>query len=258
VVADVSDEPKRRRRRETLDGKRPQIPTLVEYAAEQLRESILSHELPAGEHIRLDSIAQGLGISPIPLREALRILATEGLVVPLRHRGYTVAAATVADLEETYRLRLVLEPLAVTLAVPLLTDADVLRLRGELVLLEAAFAENDWAEYRVHHRALHFGIYERCNSPWLIRFADMLWLNAQRYQRLTIEIAGEFHQRTDEHQQILDACRAREAEAAASLMQIHLGRALGSLRKFLAANGNVMARASATDAEELDDLDAIA
>jgi DNA-binding GntR family transcriptional regulator len=257
----VAAPPKRRRdlaeARGSGPSKRPEIPTLVEYAAEQLRESILSHELPAGEHIRLDAIAQSLGISPIPLREALRILATEGLVVPLPHRGYTVAEANIADLEETYRLRLVLEPLAVRLAVPRLTDADILRLRGELVLLEAAFAENNWPAYRIHHKALHFGIYERCDSPWLVRFADMLWLNAQRYQRLTIEIAGEFSQRTDEHEQILAACRSREAEAGASLMHIHLGRALGSLRKFLAANEHVMNR-EISGPSQLSDLDATA
>src|ERR1700742_5190631 len=97
---------------------RPNIMTLVEYAAGEIREQILSGEMAAGERILLDEVAEELGISPIPLREALRTLATEGLVAPLPRRGYTVAPVTVADLEETYRVRLVLEPLAVKLAVP--------------------------------------------------------------------------------------------------------------------------------------------
>jgi DNA-binding GntR family transcriptional regulator len=210
--------------------------TLVAYASEHLREAIMAGDLAPGQRILLDGVAQELGISPIPLREALRTLATEGIVVPLPHRGYTVAPLAVEDLEETYRLRLLLEPLAVRLAVPRLTEADLRSLSEELDLLDRAFREGHWPDHRTHHRAFHFGIYARCDSAWLVRFAEMLWMNSERYQRMTTRIAGELEQRNKEHRRILTACRKGEAERAGKLMHDHLSRAEASLREFLEAN----------------------
>jgi DNA-binding GntR family transcriptional regulator len=155
--------------------KRAGTPTLAEFAADELRERILSRQLPPGDWIRLDGLAQDLGMSPIPLREALRMLATEGLVVQIPHRGYVVARATVADLDETYRVRLLLEPLAVGLAVPRLEDDDIRRLTKQFELFTEDLRRGDWPAYRIHHRDFHFAIYERCSSQWLLRFTDMLW-----------------------------------------------------------------------------------
>lgn len=221
--------------------------TLVEFAGDQLRERILAGALPPGEWIRLDAIADELGMSPIPLREALRTLVSEGLVVPLPRRGFRVAPATVEDLEETYRLRLVLEPLAVQLATPHLTPLDLKALAGRLDRLASAFNEGDWQEQRTNHRAFHFGIYESCRSAWLIRFIDMLWLNTERYQRMTMQIKGELRQRNREHRQILAACRAGQAGAAGALMHDHLSRALDSLRAFLEENTHLVDAATAAD-----------
>lgn len=225
--------------------------TLVEYAAEQLRESILAGELPAGERVLLDNIANELGISPIPLREALRMLATEGLVVPLAHRGYTVAKLTVPDLEETYRLRLLLEPLAVQLAVPRLTEVDIAHLSTELEALGRAFDEGNWPNHRTHHRNWHFGIYVRCESSWLMRFIDMLWLNSERYQRLTTRIQGELGERMKEHRRIFEAVKANDADAAGGLMHEHLSAAEESLRKFLAENEHMLAPGPAARADQV-------
>jgi DNA-binding GntR family transcriptional regulator len=223
----------------------PSTRTLVEYASQQLREQILSGELGAGDRIRLDVIAQDFGISAIPLREALRTLAAEGLVMPLAHRGYSVAPVTIADLEDTYRIRLELEPLAVRLAVPRLTKADLKALGESLERLGRAFKEGHWPDHRTHHRAFHFGIYERCDSAWLIRFTDMLWTNSERYQRMTTQIKGQLTQRANEHRAILAACRARDADLAADLMHGHLAASLETLREFLVSHDEM---ASAQDA----------
>lgn len=213
------------------DGSSPM--SLVEFAAAQLRENILSGELGAGERIRLDEIAGDLKMSPIPLREALRTLATEGLVIPAPHRGYTVSAVTVADLDDIYRMRLILEPLAVRLAVPHLEDDDLEYLREELDLVNRAVQKGDWPDHRLHHRAFHFGIYDRCESSWLLRFTDTIWLNAQRYQRMSTRIKGELAQRRREHEAILAACEEHDAESASALMHDHLKLAGDRIRAFL-------------------------
>jgi DNA-binding GntR family transcriptional regulator len=212
---------------------RAPIMSLVELAAESLREDVLSGVLKPGERILLDAVASALGMSNIPVREALRTLATEGLVVAVPNRGYVVVAATVDDLDETYRLRMMLEPLAVRLAVPRLTDTDIDHLEAQLRILNEAFGRGEWDTYRVHHRDLHFSIYERSNSPWLVRLTEMLWLNSQRYQRMTTRISGELEERAKEHRNILDACRRGAADDAADLTHDHLFRAKDKIRAFL-------------------------
>jgi DNA-binding GntR family transcriptional regulator len=235
----------RRRRGETGPSRAPEATspatrTLVEHAAEWLRESILSGDLSPGERVRLDGIAQELGMSPIPIREALRMLASEGLVVPLAHRGYTVQPLTVDDLNDTYRLRLTLEPLAVRLAVPHMQEEDITHLVDELDHLEQAFRDSDWPKHRIHHRAFHFGIYRKCNSTWLLRFTEMLWINSERYQRMTTRISGELNERRKEHRRIAAACEERDAERASELMHAHLSMASDTIRTFLSANDHVL------------------
>jgi DNA-binding GntR family transcriptional regulator len=220
----------------SLAGEPHEALTRVDYAVQRLRESILSGDLRAGERLHLDAIAQSLGMSAIPLREALRVLGGEGLVVPSPHRGYTVAPVTVADLDETYRMRLLLEPLAVKLAVPHLSESNHSFLAEQLDLFERAYRDENWADYRLHHRAFHFGIYDRSNAAWLLRFTDVLWLNTERYQRMTALIAGELEQRMLEHRQILAACIAGDGDRAASLMKDHLELAATNIRAFVVAS----------------------
>jgi DNA-binding GntR family transcriptional regulator len=215
-------------------GRRISGPSLVELAADSVRHGILVGDLPAGERILLDELAEELGISPIPVREALRIVATEGLVVPVARRGYTVAPIHVDDLRETYRLRAELEPLAVKLAVPQLTAEALETLEAELELLAAAYEHNDARAHLVHHRAFHFGMYDHCNSPWLLRFTEMLWTNSERYQYMTTRIEGALHQRLNEHRRIFAAVRARDGEGAAALMHTHLNQAEKPVAAFLA------------------------
>jgi DNA-binding GntR family transcriptional regulator len=210
--------------------------TRVDVAASWLRESILSGDLVPGERIPLDRVAERLDMSLIPVREALRMIATEGLVRQLPHRGYLVQPLSVADVDDSYRLRMLIEPLAVRLAVPRLSEADFAALHTDLELLGRSFKAADWPGHRIHHRAFHFGIYEKCESAWLLRFTDMLWVNTQRYQRLTSQIKGELRERMREHERILAACEAGDAERAGGLMLDHLSRAALKIREFLEHN----------------------
>jgi DNA-binding GntR family transcriptional regulator len=214
--------------------------TLVDYAVERLREDILAGDLLPGARLRLDAVAEELGMSPIPLREALRTLSTQGLVTPLPRRGFSVAPLTVKDLDDAYRLRIVLEPMAVQLAVPRLRNDDLAEQRVRLQLLEDAFREGNWPNHRLHHRGFHFGFYERCNSDWLLRFIESLWVNTERYQRITTNLGGELKERMKEHRRILSAARKGDGAGAAELMRDHLSRAAASIRTLLLAQEHVL------------------
>jgi DNA-binding GntR family transcriptional regulator len=209
--------------------------TLVDLAARALRDELQSGRLQAGSRIHLGETAARLGMSPIPVREALRTLATEGLVVSLPHRGYRVPEANLADLEDTYRLRLILDPLAVELAVPNLTPEHVARAEAALARLEAALKAGEWAEIRAANRDFHLAFYEASGSPWLLKLISMLWESSERYQRLSAPYRGTTAQRKAEHVAILEACRSGKARRAAELMHEHLNRTYTMARKALGA-----------------------
>lgn len=75
-----------------------------------------------------------------------------------------------------------------------LTDVDVDELLDELEVLVEAFCDDDWFNYCIHYWVFYFGIYNHCNSSWLLRFMEMLWVNSERYQFMTMRIKGELCQ----------------------------------------------------------------
>ena len=197
--------------------------------------------LPAKSRINIDEVAQMLDMSPIPIREALRALASEGLVVASPHRGYRVRAATLDDLHDTYSLREVLDSMAARLAVPRLTQEDLDRIAEEVERLGESYRQSDWGAFQVHHRRVHFGIYDRCGAPWLLRFVNLLWNNSDRYRLVGSPYRGTPAGRYQEHVEILDACRARDADLAARLMRAHLHRTHEVAASALARGAEIVA-----------------
>jgi GntR family carbon starvation induced transcriptional regulator len=204
---------------------------MVERAVSRLREEILGGELRAGERVHIADAAKRLGISMVPVREALRSLAADGLVHAIPQRGYRVSPVSAEDLEETYRLRLLLDPMATELAVPRMTDADRDELRDALAELQRAHDERDCDLYEAAHRRFHSAVRRPCGSAWLLRFVEVLRDNSLRYQRLPAGRQEDcFQHGVDEHRRIADACLRGDAAAAARLMRDHLQVVLEAVR----------------------------
>lgn len=211
----------------------PDLLTLVGYAEELLREMIFSGELPPGTRIYPEEAASKLGMSSIPVREALRGLAARGLVDASARRGFRVRAADSADFAETYDLRLMLDPHAVRLAVPQLNRAALDRVKSTLATFERTITSGDTHSYYADHRAFHFSIYEHCGSRWLLEIISMLWENSQRYQRLSTGPRGTPEERVAEHRAIAEACEDGDPERAGQLMWEHLERTRAVVAKIL-------------------------
>jgi len=211
--------------------------SLADQAAVLLREEILAGSLQPGDRIHLEGTAARFDMSPIPIREALRMLASEGLVLPLPQRGYRVTAATVDDLDDTYRLRLMLDPMAVRLAVANFDEDDRVHLRECFGKLVESYKRDEWPSHRVHHRNFHFALYSKCGSPWLLRFVSMLWENSDRYQRLSRAGRGSPTQRLEEHRGIMHAALDGDAEEAAQRMEDHLRLTYRTVRGLVEGNG---------------------
>lgn len=204
--------------------RQPKVLTLAGHAEQVLREQIFSGELRPGTRISADGAAAELGMSPIPVREALRSLASRGMVEAIARRGFRVRAADRADFAEIYQIRMLLDPFAAQLAVPRMDDAALAAMDGALAALEQVVLGDDFAHYDARHRAFHFALYDHSGTRWLNDIQSMLWENSQRYQRLSTTARGSRQERVDEHRAIADACRTGDADAAAQLVHDHLDR----------------------------------
>jgi DNA-binding GntR family transcriptional regulator len=170
-------------------------------------------------------------MSPIPIREALRNLVAEALVDPLPQRGFRVRPISLPDLDDIYRVRLVIEPMALRMAIPRL-DARSLReaeLANRRLLMVAADTNRGERPTQLadYHHAFHFSIYRQCGSPWLIQFSEQLWKHSERYFRLALYYEPD---RVTEHGRILAACRERNLKVATQELTSHLRRSHRRIR----------------------------
>jgi DNA-binding GntR family transcriptional regulator len=204
--------------------------TLVDVAVRDLRESILGGELGPGTPLVLTELADRLSMSVMPVREAIRRLQVEGLVDQIPHRGARVRQVSIPDLEDLYSVRMPLEALATREAALRFTEAHYEKLSGVLDEYLAAHQRGDDARGREMHAAFHLGLYEVSGSRWLLRTIEPLWDAAERYQRLSIKLRGTLEERHQEHRQILEHCRNRDAEAAGAALEEHLRRTMNTVR----------------------------
>jgi DNA-binding GntR family transcriptional regulator len=199
----------------------------VDHVVKHLRDGIICGEYPHDTKLLPKAIAERCGTSFIPVREALRILESEGFVVFRHNRGAWVTSLSVADLEDLYELRIELETQAVRRARPC-TERDIQLLRDVVDRIAIANQRNEPQKVVELNRDLHFLIYRRSNSPRRLRTIEQLWLHAERYQRLSVEFRHDAAD--DEHRQIIELLAAGDHNAAADAMGDHLTTTVELLR----------------------------
>ena len=207
--------------------------TLADVALVELKEAIVSGEIPPGTPIRLQEYVDRLQMSSVPIREALRFLEQKGLIERSPHRGVYVSQMSAQDLDDTYQIRLELESKALRMASEAMTDDDSARIT-ELVerYAKASLAGDSVA--RDLHGDIHMSLYELSGSKWLLLLLPMLWDNSERYRRLALPLRGTPEQRIEEHRQIVEAVAAGDPDRAEALLRTHLSNsfeaAIASLR----------------------------
>ncbi|WP_408899876.1 GntR family transcriptional regulator (plasmid) [Nocardioides sp. R1-1] len=181
-----------------------------------LRELIISGELTASEPLRQRDLAARFGVSQTPVREALRRLESEGLVVNDPHRGSTVAASRNGIVQDNSLLRAALEPLGARLAAEAVTEDQLRRLRE----LSDAMKSNldDHERYSALNREFHFAIYEAAASPMLLSMMRLLWQAMPQGPKVTRSHAESAAQ----HDELIDALAARDQERAAEITRVHI------------------------------------
>lgn len=208
-------------------------PTAQEAVLKELRELLLSGELAPGQQIVQEALADELGVSRVPIREALRVLEAEGQVVYEPHRGYFVTSLSLDELLEIYRIRSVLEAEAARAAVRRLTDADVARMADALEAVEQASTAENLTEMASANRIFHFTLLDAAGLPRLVRIVRQLWDATDAYRSRYYSAPEHREAVRAEHRAILAAVQARDADALVSLLDQHRDHAVAALRQAL-------------------------
>lgn len=202
---------------------RLEIQSVVDQVYAVVRERILSGKLPAGIRLRQASLAEELGVSRTPLREALRRLSTEGLVVLEANRGASVALHELGDMLHAWQARLCLEPSAARLAAKVRAQAAV-ELMRRAVERQLQVAD-DVAESFAVNREFHLALVAASGNPHLEQFARMLWLTpigAPIFAGQAVGHKADVRRWADEHAAILDAVERGRAATAERLTAEHI------------------------------------
>jgi DNA-binding GntR family transcriptional regulator len=186
-----------------------------------LRERIFAGVYPAGAALRQDALAADLGVSRIPVREALVQLEAEGLVRIAPHKGASVVALDPDEVLELYALRALVEPELMALSTPLLREEDFAALDGLLDAFDARAGDPlAWGELNT---ALHLALYARAPRPRTLALASGWLRECDRTTRLQLGLgAAGLERARREHRALVDLARAGDAAGAARLTRDHI------------------------------------
>ena len=206
---------------------------------EQLRAHILSGQLTSGEKINQADLAKSLGTSRVPVREALRRLAIEGLVVLLRRLGDVVASVGLHEIDEIFQIRMILEERAGHVAAQRRTPNDVSALERILVAMDRAAPESAEAltEWAATNRKFHDRLFLSSAQLHLCRLVGMLRDSVERYIRLYVAMHDHRNQAQVEHHEILDAFREGDAAQVGRLCREHCRHTYEGLSAVMRAKG---------------------
>lgn len=194
----------------------------------RLREAILRGEYAVGERLRQEDLARRFGVSPTPVREALRVLEAQGLVRYEPHRGVAVADLA-GTFDQVYRLREALECLAVEMAVEWMTDQRAARLFQIVETIEAATEAQDEAARHDAHTDFHLYLYDGCGFPVLVELIKRVWANFPWDELLTLPGLTS----AQDHREIAALAAARDPQGAADRLRRHLDSVRGVIARAL-------------------------
>lgn len=207
--------------------------TVARLTLERLRSKILRGDYAEGAPLRQDALAAELGVSRIPVREALRQLETEGLVTFSPHVGAVVSSLSLSEIMELFELRAQIESELLRRAMPRLDAIQLTRAAEVLDAYEAAFRARDVARWGELNWKFHAALLEPAGRPLTMGLLQNLHNQSDRYTRLQLALTHGEDRADEEHRTILETVRGREVARACALLRGHILGAGRSLLEFL-------------------------
>jgi DNA-binding GntR family transcriptional regulator len=205
------------------------VRTLSEQVFEIIRERVITGMIPRNVPIRQDALANELGVSKIPLREALARLEQEGLLTSQANRGYFVRPMSTAEAEELFELRLLLEPPAAALGAANADENDRAATLEAFEALDSA-ASNNLASVASCNRTFHTALVRPSGRVLTTQLVERLTVLSERYVIAHLKPAGREHRAHLEHRDLLDAWLAGDGATVERLLAAHIQATLDDLR----------------------------
>lgn len=197
--------------------------TRTQIVVEAIREKILTGAIKAGDPLRQTALADELNVSRIPVREALLQLEAEGLVEFEAHKGATATKLSAEQVTELFELRALLECELLRIAIPNLTELELVESERFSQGMTAAFNNSNikesWSELNTR---FHLSLYQAANRPLTYEVVQNLIVKSDRYIRMHLLLAGGINKADAEHSAILNYCRNKQTEKACKLLYEHI------------------------------------
>lgn len=198
---------------------------LREVVYETLREAIRSGVLTSGERLMEIQVAEELGVSRTPVREAIRRLEAEGLVVMIPRRGTYVSDMSLRDISDVFEIREALEVLAASLAAERITDMEIEEFERMMVEFDEVVNKNNVDGLVELDIRFHTKLYEASRNVRLIAILNNLREQTTRFRMTSMSVPGRMQDTLDEHRAIIEALGRRDPEEASKVTQHHLAQA---------------------------------
>ena len=212
------------------------LPALYEQVAERLRQRIFAHELQPGSWIDEQALALEYGISRTPLREALKVLAAEGLVVLKPRRGCYVTELSEQDIDEVFPVMALLEGRVAEEAARHITSADFARLETIHAELEKHAAANNADRFFEVNQRFHTALQDIAGNRYLAQLIDDARKVIKLTRRDSLRLEGRLKQSLAEHREILEALRQKDPARAQRSMHDHLISGRTALARLAGSN----------------------
>lgn len=208
--------------------------SLHESLVAPLREMILQGELRPGEKVPEEQLCERFGVSRTPIREALKVLAAEGVLQILPHRGAIVARITEEQIEELFPIMASLERLAGLLACARASDDDIARVRALHDAMMGHFEKDEEAEYLRHNRLIHEAFFAIAGNATLSAYYQQILTRIHACRFVVRKSRYHWAAAVEEHKAMIEALEARDAPRLGALMERHvMGTTAGIARAFI-------------------------
>ena len=217
----------------TLDSYKP----LREIVFETLRDAIINQVLEPGERLMEIQMADEMGVSRTPVREAIRKLELEGLVIMVPRKGAYVAGISVKDIHEVFEVRTSLEGLAASLAAQIITPEELDEMERNLFLEAGELAGNNLRSIVEIDTSFHDLLYKAAKNQKLFQMVNNLQEQLQRFRSASLARPGRSKTALDEHRKILEALALGDAKLAQKLAMEHIESAETAMMASIESQG---------------------
>nr|WP_320142620.1 GntR family transcriptional regulator [uncultured Cohaesibacter sp.] len=200
--------------------------TTTSIVADELRKRILNGDIKEGAQVRQEAVAHELGVSRIPVREALRLLEAEGLITLVSHKGAEVTRLEPCEIEELFEIRTMLEVWLFEHSIAAISEEDFAEAQEAMDAMRHAPVK----EWGTLNWQFHSALYRAANKPTTLKLLKRVHDNADRYVRLQMTLSKDAQERAhQQHQAMIDAAHMKDTYLAGRLLSDHINHVKGQI-----------------------------